>query len=498
MVPGGSTRRLHMEQSSNRVRLVNPRGRVVTVSKEVLRRRRLLDKGFHLADEDTVTDYLPQEDQAASRSATIGCQSLSPNRRKGGLRLLIGCLDFSQLTGMPIYYYRLGRQLVKMGCLVTIVAPKVGGEMTQLAKAAGIEVAAYSENRHQAADPEVLLLSETWSERLLDEFSNVPAWYYSHSMYGCDAPLEKRPQIRGYLAPRAQVADYWSKKTGYKIEVIPIPIPLDEFAPVAKKRHKTWRILVPATFNEIRAPMVANLVDRARQDPTIEVFFKGEDFGVLDQHDLPSNCRHEPPSANIRECIAWADEVAGIYVGTVTLEAWAMGREASVYDERGRYKLIKPPKDFEATYGAKVVARQFLDRFLAKWADIIIPHHDQTKLLADCLSSIPLRNYHVLVVRGGTFAENCNKGARLAETEKLVFANDDLVINPPVLWELVDADEELVGVKQYYPNGKPLCLGIFINQFGNYELTSDADKAMYPSGALFKMDRTVFDEVGGV
>ncbi|MDD4986726.1 MAG: galactosyltransferase-related protein, partial [Dehalococcoidales bacterium] len=465
------------------ITLVNPRGRLVTVPKDA-KIPKLLEKGFDLPDSPRPN---PQPGLSERRTPF--------SYRKGGLSVLIGCLDFSELTGMPMYYLNLGRELVKMGCFVTVVAPKVGGEIADKAQEAGIECLDYREGAHKRPF-DVMLLSETWSTVLLDELPQVPAWNYLHSKYECDAPLPHRPQIRGYLAPREQVAEYWQEKAGRKIEIVPIPIDLERFKPVEAEKHGDYRILVPCTFNELREPMVRNILERAK-DKKVSVLLKGTDYGFIAGLDLPQNVRWEGPSADIEKDMAWADEVAGIYVGTVTLEALAMGKKASVYDDEGNYTFARKPADFEATYGSESIARRFYSLFTEKWADIIIPHHDQTELLAQCLSSIPLRNYNVMVCRGGTFAQNCNKGARLAETDKLIFANDDLVVNPQVLWELVDAKEELVGVKQFYPDGEPLCVGIFINQFGNYELTNNPKKAMYPSGAFFRIEKEVFEEVGG-
>ena len=55
-----------------------------------------------------------------------------------------------------------------------------------------------------------------------------------------------------------------------------------------------------------------------------------------------------------------------------------------------------------------------------------------------------------------------------------------------------------------YPRKKQLRLciadlgiGIFINEYGNYELTANKDKAKYPSGALFKISRSAWKDIGG-
>jgi len=59
----------------------------------------------------------------------------------------------------------------------------------------------------------------------------------------------------------------------------------------------------------------------------------------------------------LREC-QW-DEVAGIYIGTVTLEAWAMGLRTSVYDEYGNWHYEDKPSDF-SKHDYLEVAKQFI------------------------------------------------------------------------------------------------------------------------------------------
>lgn len=441
---------------------------------------------YELAGEPVLTDKVIQSIVDRGRKTPW-------NAKKKQFHLLIGCQDFTHLTGMPVFNYRLGRELVRMGCAVTIVAPTTGGSISRMATKAGIRVVNYQEDH--SGNYNAMLLSELWSECLLDEFPDTPAWYYCHSKYECDAPIPKAPQVRGYLAPREQVADHWWAEKKVECQIVPIPIDFKEFKPKDIK-HEGHHILVPCTFNNIREPMVDDLLKRARQDKKIKLVFLGTDFGVLKKKKLPANAEHYPPTSDVRKWMAWADEVAGIFVGTVTLEAWAMGKKCSVYDEKGKYELMEKPADL-AQHDVRKVAERFLALFKQKWADIIIPHYDQTRLLAQTLKSIPLQNYNVIVVRGGTFAENCNKGAKLAVTDNLIFANDDLVINRQALWNLIDAPQELVGIRQFYPDGEPLCVGIFINKWGNYELTNDPQKAMYPSGALFRIKKAVFEQVGG-
>ena len=83
-----------------------------------------------------------------------------------------------------------------------------------------------------------------------------------------------------------------------------------------------------------------------------------------------------------------------------------------------------------------------------KLADIVIPHHNRHDLLKECLSRIDLARFNVIVCSGGTFAENCNRGARATITNTFLFLNDDTEPDSDVLETMGNFDCDLVGVAQ--------------------------------------------------
>jgi len=420
------------------------------------------------------------------------------NSKKTTKKLLIGCVDFSELTGMPMCLYNLGKEMIGLGYEISLVST-IGGEIAEMATAAGFKLFSWDQN--YTDDYQALILNEPISAKLLDQFPDVPAYNIIHSARPEDEPIPDCPQIRKYFYVKGTDFEYIKDKVPLKkVQRLPIPIDFDRFYRGRKTDHAGYTILAPCTFDELRKPMLKNLVKRAKENPEIKVIIKGKNYGLkIDRSALPPNVViDETPAKNIEDFMAEADEVAGILLGTVTMEAWAMGLNTSVYDLEGNYEMVKPPKGFAITHNAKMVAIK-LNRILnEKWADMVIPHHDQADLLAQTLKTIPLRNYNVVIVRGTFFAAACNKGAKLAETDKIIFANDDLVLNPRVLWKILDAPEPIVGVSQVYPDGEKLCHGIFINENGNYELTTDPGKTLYPSGAFFKVDKAVWKELGGL
>ena len=76
---------------------------------------------------------------------------------------------------------------------------------------------------------------------------------------------------------------------------------------------------------------------------------------------------------------------------------------------------IKPTIEKKRSYDIK-----------GKIADIIIPHHNRHDLLKNTLDAIPLDIFNIFIVAGGSFARNCNLGAKLAQTDNLIFMNDDI------------------------------------------------------------------------
>jgi len=103
-------------------------------------------------------------------------------------------------------------------------------------------------------------------------------------------------------------------------------------------------------------------------------------------------------------------------------------------------------------------------------ATIIIPTiNAQPDLLTACIAaceSTMREGDELLVIEGGTFAENCNEGAKRAVTDHIVFLNDDTI--PHLLW--LDALTQplseypkvaITGARLLYPDGRIQHTGIY-------------------------------------
>lgn len=145
----------------------------------------------------------------------------------------------------------------------------------------------------------------------------------------------------------------------------------------------------------------------------------------------------------------------------------------------------------------KLYKKHKIDSKKYKIADIIIPHHNRHDLLETLYSGIDKNIFNIIMVSGGTFAENCNRGARIAETDTLIFLNDDVVTKQSILEEMAEADEDICGVSQIV-NGRI----IYGMGWSGYKATDNflAEKkedVVMPSGYCFKVSKSVWEELGG-
>jgi GT2 family glycosyltransferase len=172
---------------------------------------------------------------------------------------------------------------------------------------------------------------------------------------------------------------------------------------------------------------------------------------------------------------------------------------------------------------------------------IAIPMHGNPLLTYTCLKSVhdntPAGTYEIVViddaspepaevalspVRGVRFVRNdanlgfvgsCNKAAKLAHGDVLVFLNNDTIVMPGWLEALTGLlrerpDAGLVGAKLIYPDGRLQEAGGLVWRDGsawNYGRGDDPDRPEYNyvrevdycSGACLAVDRRLFERIGG-
>lgn len=135
-----------------------------------------------------------------------------------------------------------------------------------------------------------------------------------------------------------------------------------------------------------------------------------------------------------------------------------------------------------------------------KIADIIIPHHNRHDLLKNCLSLIDHDIFNVIVASGGSFAENCNSGAKAAKTDTLIFLNDDVIPDNEILTELAKHETEFTGCAQFKPSEDRLKYGIAYNMKNGKAqgyLALRLEDCLMPTGFCFKIKKKLWNKLGG-
>ncbi len=140
-----------------------------------------------------------------------------------------------------------------------------------------------------------------------------------------------------------------------------------------------------------------------------------------------------------------------------------------------------------------------LDFSKDKIADIIIPHHDRHDHLNNLLEILPNDRFNIIVVSGGSFAQNCNRGAKAAITDKIIFLNDDTLPTEEDLNKLVDDLDQypVVGCAQKIPNTEEILYGVgFYYKESNLKakLLSDSSAIHFPAGFLICIKTKLFNK----
>lgn len=135
---------------------------------------------------------------------------------------------------------------------------------------------------------------------------------------------------------------------------------------------------------------------------------------------------------------------------------------------------------------------------MKKIADVIIPHHnrhDHLKNLLDCISP---NDFNIIIISGGSFAENCNKGARLAETDNLIFLNDDVIVSNNSLINLSRTKDDFVSMTEFIPQEGVHYFGVGYDKGKRkFYKSTKKDQMLFPCGYLFKMKKSVWEQLGG-
>jgi len=281
------------------------------------------------------------------------------------LNILFSLINYSYLTGAELYVYELSREFIYRGHEVTIISPRVGGEIAERTRKYGVNIHDFN-NMPSDLNPDILHVMEYMpAEWAIHFWPETPAVATVHSEYPCERPYIHK-NIKRYICIRPTVVDKIKKVDKIppsRIRQVCNGIDFRRFHKVDNESDKRL-IVFPGTIDYLRREAHLHLIGWANE----------EGFDILligKKHDtyLPPDVRWIDSVWDIERYIQEATETAGILLGRTTIEGWACGKPGWIYDIdlAGRIKSLKlhdPPKDIEK-YNITNVATQILEIYNA-------------------------------------------------------------------------------------------------------------------------------------
>jgi hypothetical protein len=210
---------------------------------------------------------------------------------------------------------------------------------------------------------DLILASEPQSRIIFGSSGSTPVFNIIHSEYECESPIPLRPEIKKYIAIRPSIAAHIMLEHAIPSDMVKViynGVDRKRFSPgLVKERKfaKIKRILAPCTLDSLREKFLNHLIENASEK--VQVVICGMDCGAKLKESPFVIIK--PDTFNIQYEMAYADEVAGILLGRVNLEAWSMGLESTIYDPVTLEKVtLPPPYDFDNKHNIKLVARQII------------------------------------------------------------------------------------------------------------------------------------------
>ena len=407
----------------------------------------------------------------------------------------------SYLSGSPLYNYELAMELKRRGHRVTLCSEYEdnlhgadGHKLKENLEKAGILTMGIKTLDGLESNYDLMIASQNVSEKIMDRLLDTPVIYIVHSEYEYETPVPNRPQITNYVCIRYNILEHIVNEHNIprdKCLVIYNGVDRERFKPVKKIKKNYYEVVVPCTLDTLRERFLNEVISTASEKRRIKIF--GFDCGAK----LTPNpyVTIHPDKFNIEEDIQQADEVAGILLGRVNLEAWSCGVKSTIYDpDTLEHQTFEPPIDFDQKHNIKNV----VDKMLALTVNIddvtvVIPHHNRIDKLCILLQDIA-KIKNLVIRRGGTFAVNNNDGFSLVKTPYTLFLNDDSRLNNNIIRGMLRMMDKFDIVGVLMEEG---CTGFNLVN-GLLEQVNDSNQPIhYPSGACLMVKTEVLKKVGG-
>jgi len=332
--------------------------------------------------------------RALHKSVGMTNQSWEDNRKKfasdynlpirhvseGKLKVLICCQFFKNYTGSEVSNYELSKELVKLGCDVTLISSVVGDPLQRKALLNGVKVCSYSNLPNYALDQEgkfhfvkneqefdiIHINHKPIGELVLGLYPNTPAVMHVRSevIPVFEEPIVN-PVIKRYISIRDSITDYIRTFGIESDKIVTIDNPFDtqrfntNYKPIKNLKEI---ILFIGTLDHLRAKIIADLVEVTAANNQELQIIGADNGGYANLFTGFEHVKYLGVKANVEEYIKKCDYTAGIFKGRTTIEGFLCGKPGWIYvvDAQGNIqnKSLQPvPTDLEK-YSSKFSAEK--------------------------------------------------------------------------------------------------------------------------------------------
>jgi len=311
------------------------------------------------------------------------------------LRVLICCQFFKNYTGSEVSNYELSKELVKLGCDVTIISSVVGNPLYDKARKNGVKVYSYANLPNYILDQEgrfnfiknevefdiIHINHKPIGELILQLIPNTPAVMHVRSevIPVFEEPIIN-PTIKKYISIRESITNY-IKNFGIDEEnIVEIDNPFDSnrFNTKYKQiKNEKEVVLFIGTLDHLRKNIIIDLIQTTKENNQ-ELWIIGADNNDYINELLDLNNQHVKylgVKSNVEDYLKKCDYTAGIFKGRTTIEGFLCGKPGIIYsvDKEGNIlskELQEVPKDvikYHSNYSTKKILELYENVINETW-----------------------------------------------------------------------------------------------------------------------------------
>jgi hypothetical protein len=276
------------------------------------------------------------------------------------IKILIGCIFFSEFTGSEMYVYELAKNLKKLNCNVSVVSAKVGGSLTKLALSEGIKVYTF-DTLPTTEQFDIIHCQHTpITAELIRRYPNTNKIVTIHSEVNSLEHPVKHPSIKKYIAIRPEIKDFLMLSFGIPLNNISLI-----YNPIDNTRYNTNdvtdenSVLFVGTIDHIRKNAIFDILQYTLKNDK-EFWLVGKNHqNYLNEILKYPHVKYYDSVYDVEKFVKRCSETAGILLGRTTIEGWMCGKPGWIYDinpvgQNLGKSFHLPPNDIEKFYSINV------------------------------------------------------------------------------------------------------------------------------------------------